>query len=205
MILDSMFHHIAALSKRASDNSFVQAVVDWITLGCYTGFQKSKWCSNHHDTFAAIDDPNWGHRPKALPIIASDFKFNAESEHQVHNPASSPDHDIAFMLLCFTKQKNNDNGQTLTYRRHSESHWMCPIQASLNIPRHAQRLDTPYDHPAAVYRDPHTGLRRLITASQVAAFLQQVAHKVFDIPTDHKDLLAWSCHSIRITATNLLH
>ena len=42
-------------------------------------------------------------------------------------------------------------------------------------------------------------------ASQVAAFLRQVAHKVFDIPTNHKDLLAWSCHSIHITAANLLH
>jgi hypothetical protein len=28
-------------------------------------------------------------------------------------------------------------------------------------------------------------------ASQVAAFLRQVAHKVFDIPAGHKDLLAW--------------
>ena len=39
----------------------------------------------------------------------------------------------------------------------------------------------------------------------MAAFLRQVAHKVFDIPTDHKDLLAWSCHSIHVRAVNLLH
>jgi len=42
-------------------------------------------------------------------------------------------------------------------------------------------------------------------ASQVAAFLRQVAHKVCNIPADHKDLLAWSCHSIHVMATNLLH
>ena len=63
----------------------------------------------------------------------------------------------------------------------------------------------PYGHPAAVYRNPHTGLRRLIMASQLAAFLWQVAHKVFDIPADHKDLLGWSCHSICVTAANFLH
>jgi hypothetical protein len=63
----------------------------------------------------------------------------------------------------------------------------------------------PHDHPASVYRNPHNSMRRLVTASHVAAFLRQVAHKVFDIPTDHKDLLAWSCHSIRVTAANLLH
>jgi len=42
-------------------------------------------------------------------------------------------------------------------------------------------------------------------ASQVAAFLGRVTHKVFDILTNHKDLLAWSCHSICVTAANLLH
>ena len=42
MISDSMFHHIAALSQHASDDSFVQAIVNWITLGCYTGFRKSE-------------------------------------------------------------------------------------------------------------------------------------------------------------------
>jgi hypothetical protein len=56
-----------------------------------------------------------------------------------------------------------------------------------------------------VYHDPNTGKRRLITASQVTIFLRHVAHKVLDIPTGHKDLLAWSCHSICVTAANLLH
>jgi hypothetical protein len=56
-----------------------------------------------------------------------------------------------------------------------------------------------------VYHDPTTGNRRLITALQVTIFLHHVAHKVFDIPVGHKDLLAWSCHSIRVTAANLLH
>jgi hypothetical protein len=79
------------------------------------------------------------------------------------------------------------------------------MQASLNIVRRARRLGSPHNSPAAVYRDPNTGKRRLVMASQVAIFLRHVAHKVFDIPVGHKDLLAWSCHSICVTATNLLH
>jgi len=63
----------------------------------------------------------------------------------------------------------------------------------------------PYNHPAAVYCDPHTGLCSLIVASQVAAFLRQVSHKVFNVLANHKDPLAWSCHSIHVTAANLLH
>ena len=122
MISNSMFHYIA-LSKRASDNSFILTVVDLITLGCYLGFQKLEWCSDHHGSFATIDDPNLGPRPTALSTIASDFTFNTESRHRVHDPASSPDHGIVFALLCFRKQKNNNNGQTLSYCCRSDFHW----------------------------------------------------------------------------------
>ena len=80
-----------------------------------------------------------------------------------------------------------------------------PTQASLDIIRHVQRLAAPPLSPAAVYSDQSTGRRWLITAPQVAAFLRHVAHKGFDIPPGHQDLLAWSCHLIRVTAANLLH
>ena len=205
MISDSMFHYIKNLASRASADSLVRAITDWIALGCYTGFRKSEWCSDNHDTFATIDDPNWGDRPNALPIIAEDFSFSSETGRRVHDVDTSPDDAITFTSLCFRKQKNNDNGQTLTYRRRADSHWMCPTQASLNIVRRARRLSAPAHSPVALYRDNTTGKRRLITASQTATFLRHVAHKVFDIPTGHKDLLAWSCHSIRVTAANLLH
>jgi len=130
MISNSMFHYITVLSKRASDNSFAHAVVDWITLQCYTGFQKSEWCLDHHDSFATIDDPNWGHRPTALPVITSDFKFNTESGRRVHDPASLPNHNIVFTLLCFQKQKNNDNGKN--------PHVPPPFRFSLDVPRTSQ-------------------------------------------------------------------
>jgi hypothetical protein len=70
---------MAALSKCTSYDSFVIAVVDWIVLGSYTGFHKSEWCLDHHDSLATIDDPNWGPCLTVLPIIASDFTFNTES------------------------------------------------------------------------------------------------------------------------------
>ena len=82
---------------------------------------------------------------------------------------------------------------------------MCPTQASLNIVRHTRHLGMPSGHPAAVYHDTATGDRRQITASQVATFLRHVARKVFNITARHKDLVAWSCHSICVTAANLLH
>jgi hypothetical protein len=205
MISDSMFHYIANLTSCASADLLVRAITDWIALGCYTGFRKSEWCSDNHDRYATINDPNWGNRPTALPIIAEDFSFGMATGRRVHDTDMTPNNAITFATLCFRKQKSNDNGQSITYRHRSDSHWMCPTQASLNIVRRARCLGEPTNSPAAVYHDPDTGKCRLITASQVAIFLQHDAHKVFNIPVGHKDLLAWSFHSIRGTAANLLH
>ena len=91
-------------------------------LDCYIGFHKSEWCTDNHDSFATIDDPNWGNQPNALPIITVDFSFSSTTRRCTHNIAATPDNAIIFTSLCFLKQKNNDNGQTLTYRCRMESH-----------------------------------------------------------------------------------
>jgi hypothetical protein len=82
-----------------------------------------------------------------------------------------PNDKIAFTSFCFCKQNNNDSRQILTYWYRSDSHWMCPTQASHNIVGRAQQLATPSDSPEAVYHDPSTGKQRLITATQIATFL----------------------------------
>jgi hypothetical protein len=115
MISDSMFHYIANLASRTSEDSLVCAVTDWIVLGCYTGFRKSELCCDNHDLFATIDEPNWGDRPNVLPVIAEDFSFASATGRRIHDVHAMPDDGITFTTLCFCKQKNNDNGQTLTY------------------------------------------------------------------------------------------
>jgi hypothetical protein len=190
MISDSIFHYIADLASSASEDSLVHTISDWIILGSYTGFRKSEWCSDHHDSFTTINDPNWGDRQTALPVIVEDFTFSSSTGCQVYDLSTVTDTDVAFMNLCFCKQKNSDNGQTLTYRRRSGNNWMCPTQASLNIVRRARCLGTPSEHPAAVYHDTTAGKRWQITVSQVATFLLHVARKVLNIPASHKDLLA---------------
>ena len=43
IINDSMFHYITKLASRSAKDSLICATVDWIVLGCYTGFQKLEW------------------------------------------------------------------------------------------------------------------------------------------------------------------
>ena len=58
IISDSMFHYIAKLALRSAKDSLIRAMVDWIVLGCYTGFRKLEWCSDHHNSFDTVNDPN---------------------------------------------------------------------------------------------------------------------------------------------------
>jgi hypothetical protein len=57
-----------------------------------------------------------------LPIIAEDFSFYSIASRHVHDITKMANDDIAFMSLCFRKQKNNDNRPTLTYWYRTDSH-----------------------------------------------------------------------------------
>jgi hypothetical protein len=98
-------------------------------------------------TFDTINDPNWGDQPTLLPVIVGDSSFTTKTGRQVYDLKATCDHTFAFTSLCIRKQKNNDNGQLLTYQHRLDSSWMCPTQASLNIVQCALHLDTPQDHP----------------------------------------------------------
>ena len=205
MISDGMFHFVARLAKHLSQDSFIHAITDWIILGAYTGFQKSEWCNNYPVDFERITNPQWGTCATSLAIIADKFRFTTATGSCFDNIRHIADTDIVFTIVCICKQKNNDNGQQLTYQRRSGSTWMCPTQASIDIICRGDRLGTPHGHPIAVYFDASSGTQQQITSSEVTSFLWHVAHKTFNITAQHPALKSWSCHSIRVMAANLLH
>ena len=140
-----------------------------------------------------------------MAVIVDGFCFATATGSCFDNIRHIADTNIVFTTVCICKQKNNDNGQRLTYWCRSGSTWMCPTQASIDIICHGDRLGTPHGHPIAVYLDASSGKQRQITSSEVATFLRHVADKTFNIPTQHPNLKSWSCHSVRVTAANLLH
>ena len=135
-----------------------------------------------------------------LPIISNNFSFATESGLCPTDIHSAHNEDIIFTMLCIQKQKNNDNGQKLTYQCCTDSDWMCPTQASLDIIRQACHLV-----PRLTHQPRYTGMPHQANATRSVEFLCHVAHKVFSIPKDHQDLHAWSFHSIRVKAANMLH
>ncbi len=100
MISNSMFHVMTRLANHTSQDSFVQAITDWIILGFYTGFHKSEWCNDHPNDFAKITDPQWCMHATTLAGIAEDFSFataTGSCPSEIHQTA---DIHITFTTLC---------------------------------------------------------------------------------------------------------
>ena len=93
-----------------------------------------------------------------VPSSPRHFSFATNTSRGVHDLKATSNDAITFSLLCICKQKNNDNSQSLTYKRNLGSSWMCPTHASLNIVQRATQLNTLQDHLASEYCNPKTGL-----------------------------------------------
>jgi hypothetical protein len=74
MIHDPMMREIISRSTQCPPNSLQTALCDWIFLGRYNGFHKSKWCNDHRTKYARIEDPLWS-GPDAVSFILEDFSF----------------------------------------------------------------------------------------------------------------------------------
>ena len=119
-------------------------------------------------------------------------------------PQATLPEEVDYVELCICKQKNNDNYQKITYSRCHKNPLLCPVYAAFRIYCRGLRLEAPTTHPAAIYWDKQSKVYKLITSTQTNSFLRQTASSTFGIPPKCKTLDKWSCHSIRVTATNLL-
>jgi hypothetical protein len=215
MIHDAMFHFIIQQYKKFrthSPDALVTALCEWLVLGRYVGFRSAEWCHESPTTYKRIVDEEWGDRPDSLALILGDFSFATCDGTPFTVPSTwygrhftSLPSPLHYTTLEIRKQKNNDNGATLTYAKHDKNCELCPTLAALNIVCRGHRLGLPSTHPAAVYSALQHKLPRLITARDANNLLRHSAQIVFKMKKGSKQLDKWSTHSIRVTACNLLH
>lgn len=215
MIHDTMFHFILELYKQHRKNSpdgLISALCEWLFIGRYVGFRSAEWCHESPTAYKRIEDEEWGDRPDSLALIFQDISFSSHDGSPVAVPSewwgrhfTSLPPNVHYLTICIRKQKNNDNGATLTYARHTKNTAMCPVLAALNIYCRGRRLRLPTTHPAAVFHSPKYESPRLITSRDTNNFLRHAAQTVFKLKKGSHELDKWSTHSIRVTACNLLH
>ena len=106
------------------------------------------------------------------------------------------------MIIYWKIQKNRRNNDPVTYVVDEDPDF-CIVHAILSMKTRARNLGQPDHLPLAVYRDKN-GKKVYLTSRALTNYIRDVAKAVH--PTlSKKELMKFSCHSIRVWACVLLH
>ena len=113
------------------NDSLPQALGDWFLIGLVTGIRKSEWCqdrshSSKKDITRNIDG-------SSSAFILSDFTFENKRGVRRDNSRSTYINDAEIVKIRWRFQKNNDNGQVLTYTANNTNPQFCPVRAAMRF------------------------------------------------------------------------
>ena len=147
----------------------------------------------------------------AKVFLLSDFTFKGAKGGPSTRFSPSSLARAAMVDITWRFQKNNDNGQAITYAKDTQSTNDCFVAAAIVVIRRALRLKVAKDKPVAVYA---THIQRkgkwivdktlYVTDTEINRVLREVAKAAHEI-TDPKDLQKYTSHSLRVGACVLLH
>lgn len=206
MIYDNMFELMLKASKLSAPDSLDAAILDWIILGRVTGARKSEWCQDSQTV--QLTPPNIFNVPQQpLAFLFKDFTFWDHHHRRIHSITPTTIALVASVTIEWRFQKNKNNGEKIPFARDSKRPAICPVLAALRICLRAKRLNLPADAPLAVYNLSSSSNQQFsyITSAQVTAYIRRSAQAAFGLKKTDPMLQKWSCHSIRVTAANLLY
>ena len=202
-IIEYVIEKGTRLNKSNPDNIY-SALADWLILGQQTGFRRKEWAQDrthlkkHKDIQRNIDG-------SSAAFILEDFEFRANNNKRIN---SDSDKDITKACITNIKwryQKNNDNGQVISYIEDNKNKKHCFVRASKRIRKRAKKLKIPNDKPIAVYTDTNRNKKTChIDDIHISSILQEAAEKVYNI-TKKEELTKFTSHSVRVGACVLLH
>ena len=159
-IIEYVIEKGTRLNKSNPDNIY-SALADWLILGQQTGFRRKEWAQDrthlkkHKDIQRNIDG-------SSAAFILEDFEFRANNNKRIN---SDSDKDITKACITNIKwryQKNNDNGQVISYIEDNKNKKHCFVRASKRIRKRAKKLKIPNDKPIAVYTDTNRNKKHVI-------------------------------------------
>jgi len=145
-----MLIHFQKLANIAHPDSYDAALFDWLLIGIFAGFWKTEWMQ---DTFNYTSSGTYQRVSKdgsARAFIASDFSFSPFLPSQQHlaKQSTTPNGELH---IKWRYQKNNQNGQQISYTHNLLKEEFSVILAAQRILQRAQRLNIPLNHPIAVF------------------------------------------------------
>ena len=195
------------------EDCLTHVIRDWATLGLYTGFRcsefaqtdTSRWSIGSH----ALDD-----RGHTIAFTLADFTFKKELASvpiaQILDAASAR---AAYGLvtagtICWTVQKNGDNGQKIDYQCHRANMDFCPVFMMIRIVRrYARYFGRDCSKPLAVYATASGQLRNVVR-TDIDSVLKATVVRRYKLnlasEPDKATLARFTSHSLRVGACNIL-
>lgn len=202
-------------AKNSPPDSSESAIVDWAVLGLHGGFRISEYAQSSSSISFTVDIHNKTAKNidgSVKAFTADDFSFFTEQGSRCPIKEEKMINEIKTGDVRFRFQKNNDNGQEITFARNNTNITFCPVRAMLRICERAKRLNQSDSAPLAVCLAPKRSKKgkkdnrtvSYITSALVARDIKYAARKAHGIK-NKKDLAKFTTHSVRVGACTLLH
>ena len=190
--------------ENTNPDNIYMALGDWLVLGLQAGFRRKEWAQDktylkqHNDIERNVDG-------SSAAFIISDFEFRGKGNTRINNSLKQAVNSSHIVNLKWRFQKNNDNGQVISYIKNTENKKFCVVEACKRIYHRAKKFKIPEDKPIAVFnaaRKQHK--TEYINDMHIKSILQKAASNIYNIKCK-KDLSNFTSHSIRVGACVLLH
>ena len=131
-------------------NNIYTALSDWLVLGEQTGFRRKEWAQDRAHLKKQKDaERNIDGSPAAFTL--GDFEFRAEGNKRLTSQTDKHIDKAVMVNIRWRYQKNNDNGQVISYVKDNENKAHCAVAACIRIHKRATSLNLDNDSPIAVY------------------------------------------------------
>ena len=191
--------------NKSNPNNIYTALADWLIVGLQAGFRRKEWAQDrtylkkHKDIERNIDK-------SSSAFILEDFEFRADGNKRINNSSTKEIKKSSIINIKWRFQKNNDNGQVISYIKDNVNTTYCVVEACKRLRKRAIELKVDKDKPIAVFTENLKGknITRFIDDIHIKSLLQEAAGKEYNIKCK-KELSAFTSHSIRVGACVLLH
>ena len=190
--------------NRVNPNNIYSALSDWLILGLQSGFRRKEWAQDHK-YLKRFNDIQRNVDGSSAAFILEDFEFRSNNNKRINQNSNNQINKATTVNIKWRYQKNNDNGQVITYVQDNTEKEFCYVRACKRIYHRAKQLKQKKEQPIAIFTDKKTKNKiHYIDDIHISSLLQEAASKVYNI-NKKGDLNRFTSHSIRVGACVLLH
>ena len=130
-MVEYIFNKGMIILKSNKDNLYA-ALADWLILGQQSGFRRKEWAQDrsHLKKFKDIQR-NVDESPSAF--IINDFEFRGSNNKRIDQNSNNAVNRARIVNVKWRFQKNNDNGQVISYVEDKGNPIHCYVRAAKRI------------------------------------------------------------------------